>query len=291
MNKISKLCNSDKIVETFVYDLNNKKIKNVNIRLFNEILKLLNTRKEKNITYYLKIFTYSKLYKPNLFTYSIILTSIYKYNYLVWKKGLFLLNHMIKQNVIPNKFCINPVISALSKNKKVLLKDILDIINIFKKINFSPCEFTLSTLFKCIKKMEIEHRKTYAKKWFIEYSPNLKMNKFIIYELNNIFLKVELDKLLLNHKNKTLSEIDKKSSNVFTPSFMKEKINTISNSDEEIENEIILIKKNEKYKEKNKFNKRRSSYSCNIIREPFGPSIENFKNINGIRVIPRIFSA
>ena len=291
IKNIKKICNSDIIINTFLSDVNNKKIRNVNIRWFNEILKILNKKKEKNIKYYIQLFNASKKYNPNLFTYSIILLFISKYNYLEWKKAYNLLIYMIKQRVVPNKYHINPVINAFSKNKNMVLNDLLSIIQIFKKVNFIPDAFTLSALFKSLNniKITIKSKHIYVKKWLIEYGTTIEINKYIYHELNNLFSKNELNNLLINYKNKTLDKVDKKSSNVFAPSFIEKNINQISYSDEEIKNEIIVIKTKVKVKNKLKINKKRKGFNNNIIRDPFGPSKENFKMFNGRRIIPKIF--
>ena len=77
----------------------------------------------------------------------------------------------------------------------------------------------------------------------------------------------------------------KKSVENLLPSFLdKENLKVQENEDEIIGNEIILVKP------LNKIVKRKSIDENNIIRKPFGPTKENFKNINGRRIIPRIFS-
>ena len=111
ININEKICNDIKTGNI------NKEVKNINIKLFNEILKIYNERKETNISYYLNILKLSKNYKQQLFTYSIVINAINKYNYNYFNSGLKLLELMYENNVEINSYIIAPLLNAYSKYK------------------------------------------------------------------------------------------------------------------------------------------------------------------------------
>jgi len=209
------------------------------------------------------------------------------------ENSYYILNKIFNYEQNPNAFHINTALNSCSLIKKVNKNIILKILDITNKIHFKPSNYTLVALFKCCKNM---NDKEFAIELFNKYGKEIKINMYTKKYVDCIFTKEEYELLLNNSYEKETSKTTQVNKSIFKPiTKIKKQVNNYGNKsvckftplyikknnehfeNEEIQNEIILIKPKTKPKRKNVYK--------NYIRLPLGPSNINFNNINGKRVL------